>query len=102
MGAKHINNRSLSENVIDNYMKLCPLFKHYNAQNISYPSVIWKIKGSKHLLLISLIQIMGVLILVNITINPLARCDKAQDIYLQSKSRYFYRFFNKLQIESNW
>ena len=35
MGAKLINNRSLSENVIDNYMKLCPMFKHYNALNIN-------------------------------------------------------------------
>ena len=52
MGAKHINNRSLCENVIDNYMKLCPLFKHYNAQKIAYSSVVSKVKGSKHLLLI--------------------------------------------------
>ena len=36
MGAKHINNRSLSENVIDIYMKLCPMFKHYNALNIKH------------------------------------------------------------------
>ena len=42
---------------------------------------------------------MGDLILVTITINPLARCDKAQDIYLQSKSRCFIDLL--INCESN-
>ena len=34
MGAQHIYGRSLWKSLIDNYMKLCPLFKHFNAVQV--------------------------------------------------------------------